>query len=322
MSKYIVALDVGGTSIHAGVVSDNRCILNDNVSVYPSKARESKENVLHHLISVINDQLERIQSVQQLQYVKESLNNPAEVVGIGIAFPGPFDYPNGICCIKGLDKFDSLYGINLKEELRNRLNGNCLYEKLSADCRIVFENDANLFALGEYEADWAKKYTRSICLTLGTGLGSAFLERGELVKGRDGVPEQGAIYDAPFRDSIIDNYLSRRGILQIAAELGFDPGTVDVKELADLARFGHAQAFNIFQRFGKILGEALHPYVMSFKPQAIILGGQIAKSHDLFENDLLGALSGITVDIAAAKNPLFSTFIGIAGLINSGADQG
>ena len=47
--------------------------------------------------------------------------------GIGIAIPGPFDYGNGISLIKDLEKYESLYGTNIKETLER----NCVYRMIS-----------------------------------------------------------------------------------------------------------------------------------------------------------------------------------------------
>ena len=59
--------------------------------------------------------------------------------GIGIAIPGPFDYTRGIAAIHGVRKFDALFGLDLKEEI-----------KRVCSLPVVFLNDASAYALGEY----------------------------------------------------------------------------------------------------------------------------------------------------------------------------
>ena len=45
------------------------------------------------------------------------------VKGIGFAMPGPFDYVKGICYIKGVAKYENLYGINIAESIASSLEG-------------------------------------------------------------------------------------------------------------------------------------------------------------------------------------------------------
>ncbi|MEI0739149.1 ROK family protein [Paenibacillus sp. JTLBN-2024] len=118
-------------------------------------------------------------------------------------------------------------------------------------------------------------------LTLGTGLGSAFVNRGRLVKQGEGVPEEGWLYRLPYRDGVLDDYFSRRGIVRLAEEMGVPQvahGDEDVKLLAARARDGEMQVVQLFRQFGEKLSEALLPWIGSFQPDEIVIGGQIAKS--------------------------------------------
>jgi glucokinase len=60
---------------------------------------------------------------------------------VGIAMPGPFDYEKGIGYIKGLHKFEHLYGENVKELLATNLG-------IQTD-NITMLNDASAFLWGE-----------------------------------------------------------------------------------------------------------------------------------------------------------------------------
>ena len=49
---------------------------------------------------------------------------PSEnVKGIGFAMPGPFDYVKGICYIRGVAKYENLYGINISEAIAKAAAG-------------------------------------------------------------------------------------------------------------------------------------------------------------------------------------------------------
>lgn len=189
-------------------------------------------------------------------------------------------------------------------------------ERMSHDFVIAFENDANLFAYGEWLQGKAKRYNRSICITIGTGTGSAFIERGQLVKHRHDVPVNGWVYAEPFRDSIVDDYISKRGIARLASELGAN-GSLDVHELAEAARSGVEVSSQVFVRFGEMLGEMLNPFIGSFCPEAVIIGGQIVRSHDLFEDGLYKTMRFPGGNIEIVDQISNSTFIGVSQLLTN-----
>ncbi len=91
-----------------------------------------------------------------------------------IAIPGPFDYARGIGLFEGVGKLDALRSVDVGALLREALPA------FVADVRFL--NDAHAFALGEWVAGAACGHGRVLGLTLGTGVGSAFLADGRLVE--------------------------------------------------------------------------------------------------------------------------------------------
>ena len=77
---------------------------------------------------------------------------------------------------------------------------------------VVFLNDANAFLIGEWWAGAAQGHERAMGVTLGTGLGSAFLERGQIVESDPRVPPEGRLDLVPFRGAPVEETLSRRGL--------------------------------------------------------------------------------------------------------------
>jgi glucokinase len=168
---------------------------------------------------------------------------------------------------------------------------------MAADAPIVFDNDAALFAAGQLHYGHAKRYRRSICITIGTGTGSSFIGENGIVKGRE-------LWNDPFRDSNVDDYISQRGVLRLAEAYGLGGGG-EVKPIADAARAGSANARAMFAEFGRLFGEMLAPYVAEFKPEAIIVGGNIARSADLFLGETKAALA--ESGTAGTSVPAFET---------------
>ncbi|NIK78725.1 glucokinase [Paenibacillus castaneae] len=304
MNKYSIAFDVGGLFIKSAVLNEGGEIVPNSYAIFPSKSKETKEGIIEHLVFIIKQQTNGI------------LDKEFEINGVGYAFPGPFDYDRGISYIKGIDKFEAIYGVNLYELLLDRLQReSSFHAKTSNAFQIVFDNDASLFALGEYVSGKAGCYNKSIFLTMGTGAGSAFMENGKLVKDRQDVPEHGWIYNQPFKESIIDDYISKRGILRLANELGLSTVDNEVETLAVMARNEDPRAKMLFQRLGNDIGKALNPFIEKFKPDAIILGGQITKSKDLFMNGIYETLEEKSISIECSEETSLSTFKGVANLL-------
>lgn len=183
---------------------------------------------------------------------------------IGIAMPNPVDYETGISYIKGIDKYDALYGLNIKELLARRLN-------LTA-AQIRMKNDAGCFLQGETFGGAAKGVKNAIGLTIGTGIGTA--------RCHQGVAEDADLWHSPFKDSMVEDYISSRWFVKRYAELS--GSTVkNVKELSALhATDKHAQA--VFNEFCENLAEFLTSFVKRDNPEVIVIGGNIANASALF----------------------------------------
>lgn len=297
----ILAFDVGGTQIKAAVVSGGM-IIDHTAAHYESRSELSADEVVNHFASIAGDMISKLDSDYPL------------INGLGMAFPGPFDYKNGISLIQGLGKFDSLYGLPLGKLLEEALCADsAVKDRLTLDFRITFENDAALFGLGEAVYGEAQAADRVVCLTIGTGLGSCFLEHGCLVQHRADVPENGWLYEVPYRKGIADDYISKRGILQLALELGIDVSSRDVRGLANSAIAGEPGERQLFEQFGQQMALILFPALSVFKPSRIVLGGQISKSGILFAPTLQKELAahGLRTQVVISPDTLTSTLKGI-----------
>lgn len=303
MNRYIIAFDVGGTFIKSTVLRITGEVCADAYSIYPANAHDDREKLLDYLTDLVRQQVGKI------------IDKYFEVEGIGFAFPGPFDYERGISYIQNVDKFESLYEVDVGAEILRRVKANrYMRGKMADDLTIGFENDATLFALGENFAGKARGHHRVICLTIGTGVGSAFLEDGVVVKDRDDVPENGWVFAEPFKSSTVEDYISRRGILRIARDADLND-SLDVDGIARSARDGNQVAIDVFQQFGEDLGEMIGNYVHSFRSDVVVIGGQIAKSHALFASGMTNAKYMDSVQVEFAKDTSRSTFLGVFELV-------
>ena len=199
------------------------------------------------------------------------------LAGIGFAMPGPFDYPGGTAWFRGVEKFENLYGINIRKEIHDRLH-------LPGSFRVRFFNDASCFAIGETWLGHASGFERVIAVTIGTGFGSTFISNKVPVRSADGIPEDGFLYNVPFGNSIADDYFSTRWFLKkYTAMTGKQ--AVNVEGLLDIIDKEKAVR-DIFNEFGNNLGTFLGPWIKKFNAGCVVMGGNISKSHMLFQTEL------------------------------------
>ncbi|GAB3406291.1 ROK family protein [Flindersiella endophytica] len=198
----------------------------------------------------------------------------------GVAIPGPFDYANGIGRFHGVAKFESLNGFYLGAALAAGLP--------ASPAGVRFLNDADAFGLGEYAAGTMAGHARVIALTLGTGIGSAFLAYGQVVDSGPSVPPQGSVHLLSIDGAPLEDTVSRRAILAAYGR----PPSVDVVDVAAAARAGEAEAAAVLRSAFHALGVALRPWVASFEASLVVVGGSMAGSWDLVEPPLASGLGG------------------------------
>jgi glucokinase len=231
------------------------------------------------------------------------------VKGIGFAMPGPFDYVKGICYIKGVAKYENLYGTNVQEAIASVL-------KVPADFLIRFMNDASSFAVGEAWVGSAVNARRSLSITLGTGFGSAFISDRIPICDGSQVPSIGCVYHLPYRDGIADDYFSTRGLLGRYRKLtGKD--LKGVKELAALASSEKVVA-DLFDDFGENLARFLAPWLKGFEAEILVIGGNISHAYNLFGEVFESTLKKEHCEskVALSKLKEDAALIGSAYLLN------
>lgn len=197
--------------------------------------------------------------------IQESFGKAQLPVGqIGIAMPGPFDYEKGISYIKGLNKYESLYGENVKVLLAQAL--------AILPSQISMINDASAYLLGELHAGAGRGYKNVVGVTLGTGLGSASFYNNML--------EDGDLYATAYAGGKAEDLVSVNWLLRTYKEKTGER-VAGVKELADKVG-GDTVARQLFEEYGRNLGAVLALRYREQSPEVVIIGGNIAKAWDLF----------------------------------------
>jgi glucokinase len=253
------ALEIGGTHVTSAVVSLGQRAVDPATVLRTEVAADGTRDELMRAIAGAARRLSR-----------------PGMARLGVATPGPFDYARGVSLIRGVAKLDSLYGVDLRAELS---------AAVALPARDVsFLNDADAFVIGEWWAGAARGHERAIGVTLGTGLGSAFIERGRIVEHDPRVPQEGRLDLVWFRGTAVEEMISRRSL---RAAYGED--APDVIEIARRARAGEIHATSVLRGFGSALGEFLAPWVQRFAPTCLVFGGSIARSWDLWSDDFVAS---------------------------------
>ena len=295
---YYILLDVGGTGIRCSAVDSDGTVLIE-ARKYSSEADGSSFAIIDRFCSII------------LGIVREVGEIPA---AIHMAFPGPFDYEKGISYMRGIGKYDAIYGLSLPDESRKESCG------ILRNVPMKFIHDVEAYAIGAYVYDIHKTLHHVMAITIGTGCGSAFLVDGKAVKGGTEIPENGWIYSYPFKDGIIDDYISARGQKQLSEK--YFGEVIDGRELDRLASAGESRAIDMFSEFGEELLEALQPFADRFMPDAIILGGSISGSARFFTDRLINYCRSIAcqliVDSETSQRAMDGLLIAAGGLYGIG----
>lgn len=259
-----VALDIGGSHVTAAPVD----LCSRAVTAAPARLDLSHDAPLDALIGGW---------AEAALAALASAGQGVTVTHLGLAVPGPFDATRGVSGMT--HKFTALFGQDVRAALTARLRGTPLH-----DTPILFGNDADLFALGEWWAG-AGEQLDTIGVTLGTGIGSGFIRAGQVQNHGPGVPPGGELWNTPFRDATVEDAASGAALTRLAHDhLGV---TLDARQLAALPA---GQSGPVWTAFGQTLGEALTPWVQAFGPGRVVLGGNISRAFGQFGHSMQSRL--------------------------------
>jgi len=286
----ISGIDIGGTSTKIGIITKSGEILdrtyiglkdyNDDLNIFiDTVAHKVKKMCLKHKAIL-------------------------KAVGIGV--------PNGNQRTGTIE-----FAPNLPWKEKHPL-AQLVLEKLKVPVSLT--NDANAAAIGEMKFGNAKNFKDFIMITLGTGVGSGVVVNGNLVIGHDGFAgELGHIIIEPEgrlcncgRHGCIEEYVSKRGIIQTAVQLlkegklqskfyNFLESEINPKILAEAANAGDELAIEVYRKTGTWLGFQMSNAVAFTSPEAIVFFGGIAQAGDVLMNPLKESLEANLLKIYKNK---------------------
>ena len=260
----IGAVDIGGTKIAVGMVDDCGRVLAQLES--PTDAPRGFRDALSRIANMLRRTAEAAQ---------------AKISGIGIGCTGPVYPLTG--AIGDVDFLPGWQGTNPVADLASEFQ-----------VAVAMENDADAAALGEAAWGSGKNKRSLVYVTIGTGIGGGIILDGKLYRGVDySHPEIGhhvidpsgpqcfcgakGCWEVLARGPAIVEWLQKQPLPDSLRLI-----ELDARNICEFAAQGVPVALKAVEREAHYLGLGLANLITLFSPDAIVLGGSVMKSANLF----------------------------------------
>lgn len=248
--KPVVGVDLGGTKVLVAVFKDGKL------------SRERKELIKglsqEQLLSKITDLINRC------------IEEEPGVAAVGLGIPSLIDQERTV----------AVSTVNLP--IRDLPVGQYFEERLKLP--VAVDNDGNCAALAESRLGTGRGSKVTVCLTLGTGVGSGVVVDGSALRGGKG-------YAVELGHMVIDRNgpdcfgtCPNRGCMESMVSgnaLRRDTG-LSGEEAHAQAMAGNRELKKAFTEMGRNLGVGISSIINTFNPDVVAVGGGISAAGDLF----------------------------------------
>ncbi|MDO4295951.1 MAG: ROK family glucokinase [bacterium] len=279
---YYIGIDLGGTTVKAGIVDEQYRILASAALL--TESQKGAE-------SLVSDMSELVQSL--LAQSKISMD---EIASIGLGVPGTAN--------RRTRKIEFANNLEIGDEPLADL----LEKKLSKP--VFFDNDANAAAWGEYLAGSGRGYRSMIMVTLGTGVGGGIVLNGKLYEGCNYaagefghfvIQCEGGLPCNCGRRGCFEQYASATALIRMTQEAmqkkeGADSllwelcqgelCLVDGRRLFEALKQGDETAKQVFEAYVYYLSVGITDIINVFQPELLCIGGGISKAGELLLSPL------------------------------------
>ena len=295
MSKYTIGIDLGGTTMTAGLVNESHEIVGKITwATRLPRPAEDLEKALAELCRTLT---------------KENNVEFADVSYVGIGTPGSVNFTTGFV---GYNTNFHYYDWNLGSDMEKKLG-----------CKVYVENDANAAAYGEYMAGGAKGYRDAVVITLGTGIGSGIILDGKILRGFNfAAGEMGhnvIVKDGRQcncgRRGCWERYASSRALTEdtkaamkdhpesLMWTLVSDIEHVNAKTSFDAMAQGDALAKQVVDNWLEYVGCGIANVVNTFEPEVICIGGGVSNQGEVLLAPVRAYVDNETHNITGGRMP-------------------
>lgn len=272
MRKFFLGFDIGASEIKGVLICGGK--------IARSASRDTPRNFKDLLAALID--------------LRNELGADEKIIGIGIAAAGAIDKerrkmlrsPN-IGFLDGRD-LRSVFGKTLKSR------------------RIKIEHDVHALLFAEKERGAAKNKRNVFCLTLGSGIGGAFMVNGEIVYGAHGAAGE-------VGHTIVDTAGGRDLETLAANKFIYKNLGVNFRKALLRAKLGDKKAQAVLAVLGENLGVGLANIINIFDPEAIILGGGIIEARKFLISGIKRGVSKFVISPAARRTLIVYSKLGRCG---------
>lgn len=268
MSKFTIGIDLGGTTMTAGLVDEAyRLVGKTTWATRLPRPAEDLEKALADLCRTV---------------AKENGVSFSDVRYVGIGTPGSVNFTTGFV---GYNTNFNYYDWNLGPDMEALLG-----------CKVYVENDANAAAYGEYIAGGAKGFADAVIITLGTGIGSGIILGGKILRGFNyAAGEMGhtvIVKDGRLcncgRRGCWERYASARALTEdtkaamqenkntLMWSLVKDIDHVNAKTSFDAMEKGDELAKKVVANWVEYVGCGVANVVNTFEPEVVCIGGGVS----------------------------------------------
>lgn len=274
-SRPVLAVDIGGTKLAAGLVEPAGRVL--TWSQVPTPA------------GVDADQLWRTLAALLTSVLEGAGVTPADLCGCGCGCGGPMQWPAGLVSPLNIPAWRNF-------PLRSRLA-----ELLAGDLPVRLHNDAICMAAGEHWRGAGRGHRNMLGVVVSTGVGGGLVLDGRLVNGGSGNaghighvvvdPETGPVCACGGR-GCTEAIARGPGLVRWAQGEGWRPDQQDAtaKDLAADAALGHPVGLAAMRRAGRALGIAIASATSLCDLEVVCLGGGLSQAGPLLFGPLEEAL--------------------------------
>lgn len=241
--KNYVCIDIGGTSIKYGVISENLgFVVTDEMDTEASKGGQ---NILNKMVEIVSN-----------------YKDDYKIEGICISTAGMVDCEKGEI-IHASSLIPNYTGTKIKATLE---------EKFNIPCEV--ENDVNCAGLAEHFAGGAKGSKISLCLTIGTGIGGAIIINNEVYHGAFG--SGGEVGYMNMMGSTFQKLGASSVLVKKVAEMkNINEKDINGKYIFDKAKDGDLDCIKAIDELTEVLGEGIANICYIINPEVVVLGGGI-----------------------------------------------
>jgi glucokinase len=303
-----VGLDVGGTSMKAGVVTDAGQPLSD-ISL-PTEPEKGQVFGLERMCEAIR------------AAVKAANLGMDRITAIGVATPGIMDIPAGI--ILDPPNLKPWHNVPVRQHIHDTFR-----------LPTAFQNDANAAAYGEYWVGAGRDAHSLVLFTLGTGVGGGIIIGDLVVEGEHshgaelghmkiemtnprqcGCGKRGCLEAYASATSVVKRTMEalERGEKSILSAQLMDQESLTARDIFDAATKGDALADRIANETAFYLAFASANMMHCINPDMIVFAGGMIAAGDWFLERIRKHVQELALPVPAEK-----TLIRYAGL---GADAG